>query len=362
MTTGSWSVGDYSSSFAASKSWTGGDGKTEPWAGGIRAKWNNYAMSHRKMRQIVSAYSAGPSVLTTLADIRSAVGWSNNDDLRLLNKLAEKVRGHSFDLGVNIAEASKSYGTILGNLQSVGSALVHLKHGRYDSALRVLGRGKGGPLNQKRVKALDLKDLSGRWLETQYAFLPMISQSYEAAKALESVTKHRDLKFHVNSSAKRKTINGSASTGIYTANIKYTYSKGISAELYEDISLSRSLGLLNPLEIAWEVVPYSFVVDWFLPIGSYISAWGVIPKLVGRFMTTERGGGKGLQYSKGTNSSFGDLWKLYAAVNRREEIFAIQRTPSSSLSIPRPTFNRLPAALSPRRLLSSVSLIHQRLR
>jgi hypothetical protein len=34
----------------------------------------------------------------------------------------------------------------------------------------------------------------------------------------------------------------------------------------------KSVGLTNPLEIAWEVVPYSFVVDWMLPIGDAISA------------------------------------------------------------------------------------------
>lgn len=35
--------------------------------------------------------------------------------------------------------------------------------------------------------------------------------------------------------------------------------------------LSR-FGLINPAEIAWEVLPWSFVIDWFLPIGDYISS------------------------------------------------------------------------------------------
>lgn len=32
------------------------------------------------------------------------------------------------------------------------------------------------------------------------------------------------------------------------------------------------LGLLNPASLAWELVPWSFVVDWVLPIGSVLSA------------------------------------------------------------------------------------------
>jgi hypothetical protein len=33
-----------------------------------------------------------------------------------------------------------------------------------------------------------------------------------------------------------------------------------------------TLGLLNPLSLAWELLPYSFVIDWFLPIGDYLAA------------------------------------------------------------------------------------------
>jgi hypothetical protein len=36
-----------------------------------------------------------------------------------------------------------------------------------------------------------------------------------------------------------------------------------------------SLGLTNPLNVAWELVPFSFVVDWFIPIGDFFN--GLIP-------------------------------------------------------------------------------------
>lgn len=38
------------------------------------------------------------------------------------------------------------------------------------------------------------------------------------------------------------------------------------------VDLPSRFGLTNPLEIAWELIPLSFVADWFLPIGSYLSA------------------------------------------------------------------------------------------
>jgi hypothetical protein len=30
------------------------------------------------------------------------------------------------------------------------------------------------------------------------------------------------------------------------------------------------MGITNPVELAWEELPYSFVADWFLPIGDYL--------------------------------------------------------------------------------------------
>jgi hypothetical protein len=135
-----------------------------------------------------------------------------------------------------------------------------------------------------------------------------------------------------------------------------SFSKRLIAELYEELSLQRSLGLVNPAEIAWEVVPYSFVVDWFLPIGSYISAWGVIPALRGRFITAMRGAIK-----NGPINDFTVL-KNYASSGCHQSRIEYSRVISGSLSVPLPTFNSLPKALSPKRLLNAVSLIHQILR
>ena len=32
------------------------------------------------------------------------------------------------------------------------------------------------------------------------------------------------------------------------------------------------IGLTNPALLAWDVLPFSFVVDWFLPLGGYLSS------------------------------------------------------------------------------------------
>lgn len=51
---------------------------------------------------------------------------------------------------------------------------------------------------------------------------------------------------------------------------------GIAAEAPEWVMQDySSLGVTNPFSIAWERVPYSHVVDWFLPVGNWINTWDV---------------------------------------------------------------------------------------
>lgn len=356
MTTGGWSVGNSNyavSNLFARKSWSGTDGKTEVWDGGIRVKWNDYSMLHHRFhtRENVNVpiFSNGYGALTNqdFNSLKNLCGWNANDDLRLLDKLAQEIRGHSFDLGVNIAEASKTYEQILGNLRSIGTALVSLKHGNIAGAFRQLG------VPRKRMKRLRAKDISGRWLEMQYGWLPLVSQSYEAGKALAAATGPRVLRFRASVATKHGSYDGSTGPGDFTYIVNVSFSRRLIAELYEDLSLQRSLGLVDPLTIAWEVVPYSFVVDWFVPIGTYLSAFSIIPKLRGRFITTSRLAQKAGPFKKI------NPFALETDKGKTERWFNTIRQVSSSLSLPTPTFNSLPKALSPKHLLNGVALIHQ---
>jgi hypothetical protein len=40
---------------------------------------------------------------------------------------------------------------------------------------------------------------------------------------------------------------------------------------FDYLHLPQALGLTNPLSIAYEVTPFSFLADWFIPIGDFLS-------------------------------------------------------------------------------------------
>lgn len=56
--------------------------------------------------------------------------------------------------------------------------------------------------------------------------------------------------------------------GILAARISAVPKEGLALQ---NALLSQVLGLNAPLQLAWELVPFSFVVDWFYPIGDLLS-------------------------------------------------------------------------------------------
>lgn len=73
-------------------------------------------------------------------------------------------------------------------------------------------------------------------------------------------------------------FNGSVKIGTIQYITNYTTRIGLRYAIDNRLhSFLGQTGFTNPVNLTWELLPYSFVVDWFLPIGPYLetlSAWG----------------------------------------------------------------------------------------
>nr|QDH88887.1 MAG: hypothetical protein H1RhizoLitter1543_000003 [Leviviridae sp.] len=319
------------------KHWTGTDGK---YLVDGRDKWNAYSMDLiQESDQIGNATHA-------LSTTSGAVPvWTSADESLLQSRLVEQVRGHNFNLAVNIAQAHQLIEMCSSTILHFGRALLYLKHGNVAGATRELGiKGKN-----KRLKG---RDVSSRWLELQYGWLPSISDAFEAAKAFEAISNGR--KARIVASVKRTyDYNGSAEPSNYTSAGKTVIKKRIVYEMEEELSLARSLGLLDPLSVVWEVIPYSFVVDWFLPIGTYLDNLSVIPKLKGRFLST--------RFSR-TDARVTEIKTkdpLYQGAKRVGHQIELRRDVLTGLTPQLPTFVNPITALSRARIANAVALAHQ---
>jgi hypothetical protein len=140
-----------------------------------------------------------------------------------------------------------------------------------------LNKGQGLVKHFDRVNKTPLsKRLATHWLELQYGWKPLLQDAYGVANWLAS---------HVADDRFHHRVTGRGVDG-YTNVIPMNYPNPeqvgrvkirarIGLEYRLDSQARAALaqtGIDNPALLAWELLPFSFVVDWFYPVGNYLEA------------------------------------------------------------------------------------------
>lgn len=330
---------------------SGNDGKYEVVNGVQRPKWNDYtSTSWRAVRTVGKENYNGSSidVWTNCTSFPVSDVLSANDLVTLQSRLSEAVKGHQFNLAVSAAQGKQTVNMVTSAIHSIGGAISDLRKGRFESAARRFGVSR-------RPSKLSKNDVAGRWLELQYGWLPLISDVYEAAKAYEAITSNRSERIQV-SITRKVPWDSSGSKSNYSCKGVVQQTAGITYEMSEILSTPRSLGLTDPASVAWELIPYSFVVDWFIPIGDYLENLNVIPNLRGRFLT------KKVKNFQGSMLWINPLQKWFKRPTEHVQYMNTSRTVSTSLKVNKPGFTPVPDAMSPKRIFNALALVVQRIR
>lgn len=181
----------------------------------------------------------------------------------------------SSTLAVNIAELAdiKKLGlSMLKRIRSLRSILSPRRFGRYT-----------------------LKELANMHLELVFGLQPLVRDTIDFFSIRQEIKRKMDRLYQMGQYEEIRTRTSSSYTidhtglpGYYmrtglpvTANVSISVSSTgcLTAFCSRDLMDERSafirlligrLGLNNPALITWELIPFSFVVDWFLPVGTWI--------------------------------------------------------------------------------------------
>lgn len=190
-----------------------------------------------------------------------------------------KIKNQKVNLAQAFAERTQTANLVASNLTAVARGALALKRGNYLEALRMLGlsRTRNGYRVMRRYRDPS-KALARRWLELQYGWKPLLSDTYGALEALAEREKGnpywmtvRDTKQETWWQEQEPEYNvGTLPTTIYA-----TFNRGSRVSLtYSPLNTMfrefSALGLTNPLTLQWELLPFSFMIDWVLPVGSYL--------------------------------------------------------------------------------------------
>lgn len=244
-------------------------------------KWPH--VSHRTWRN-----SGGWGVVfTRFEDTFWSVADSERPDKdNLDNKIRLKLVD-PWNAAVMMAEMSRTVGGVTQRLYTLAGAARALRRGRLGVARKLLGYPRKKQLSAARRRSLKREIIDPRyrqfasdWLELQYGWLPLLSDIDE----MVAFAKGRPPRTFIRASSStvidrsrsyvtKSNIDGGLSSNVdvlqgrckrsYIAEIKTT-------DAY--IRHLNSVGLLSPQAVAWELVPFSFVVDWFLPVGDFLQS------------------------------------------------------------------------------------------
>lgn len=224
------------------------------------------------------------------------IGWNGeqvdfSEEERLAIREAAKIKlGKAFkDQKVNLAQAygerKQAIRLFNDNATRIVTALRAVKRGDIQGAAKALGiTSPKRSTRSKRRKAEEQQqlDLSGRassdWLALQYGWKPLMSDVVGAAEKVAQAHVDGILDTVRQSASSTRKIDSKIPLLVdgvegyrYTAS-SYTAKYVIRAAIPRPELLSvTSLGFTNPLTVAWELMPWSFVIDWFIRIGDYLN-------------------------------------------------------------------------------------------
>jgi len=188
-----------------------------------------------------------------------------------IDKLDQQVLGRLYDgianCGPNLLVALGTYGQtasfIAEAAQKVAQIIKAYKSGNFQKLGTILGH------------EFSPTGLADNWLKLQYALKPLLS---DINASVEQFSKSEDLTFDVIRTATQSgesissaLYKNDAPTFLDTRKVVSKVTVRYKARLRVNnagIRALAQLGMTNPAVLAWEVIPFSFVADWLIPIGN----------------------------------------------------------------------------------------------
>lgn len=197
------------------------------------------------------------------------------------NRLISQIKDQKVNYAQVFAEREQTVNLIASTARKLADAFLAVRRGNVRHAIHTL---TGSANLRRRGLGRVAGDVPDQWLALQYGWKPLLQDVYGSAEELAKYWTGSD------KSGAFCSVYGSARTGMpgffqrgassvgdcdWEFRTTGTSAHGRGFVLYEVSNsvahVASRTGLTNPLQLAWELLPYSFVVDWFLPVGNFLA-------------------------------------------------------------------------------------------
>lgn len=217
----------------------------------------------------------GSWTTTPVADVPPIPAGTEN---RLITRALLQLKDQRVNIGVALGESVSTARTLGSGISAINETADFLG----SSLTRLAQAGRAFKKGQWKKAAKILKvpppvSVPKNWLALQYGWMPLLNDIKGACDELivgipqkppivTVKSKYRKSDNYVAYQTVGNVVNRLdrvASAGGY---LRLDYEPGNNF-----LQTAARLGLMNPAEVAWELVPFSFVADWVSPIGDFLS-------------------------------------------------------------------------------------------
>lgn len=239
-------------------------------------------------------YTDGDGDLVVLPVVsQSTINGARASAIAKIESTVENV-----NLGITVAERKETLNFIRDRSISAWKALIALKKGQVRKALQILGVRKRS-LNEAYA------DASDAYLAFKFGFEPLMNDIQKSASSfVETLARPDHLKIKAAVASPVVGVNrtaGVANSSDFLEGCEIGYDLTIKNQ---ELAAFQAMGILNPISVAWEVIPLSFVINWFISVGTFLSSLdaGVGLDIHNGYQTTFV---KGSSFASGGNHPYG---------------------------------------------------------
>lgn len=197
--------------------------------------------------------------------------FANDVHNRCYEKFVAKTRAAAAQIGADLAERRQSVDMMTRRLEQLYNAALALKQRRWRDFFRFLEL----PFQVIRLKSF--KTLADIWLEYHFGWEPLLEDIFNSIMVLQSPVPSL-IKVKVRAQAQPPRMDLSSELNEWGCT-EFGYAilreqMGARVRVSNpNLWKANSLGLTNPVSVAWEFAKFSFVVDWFIPVSQFINSW-----------------------------------------------------------------------------------------
>jgi len=203
--------------------------------------------------------------LPVCQDSTPVADYPYDDYARAVTECLNKLGNMKVNMAENLATARQTVNLIAEDAAHVWKTLLNIKRGNWAGIPSSLGLSRP-------------RDLGRNLLKFRYGYKPLLGDLYQIFEDFRK----KDPDSYVISAF--RGINGSKEyedtfyIGSRKCEVKtkseYRTVCKLFAHLSSDwLATGNQYGLVNPAVLAWELVPWSFVLDWTLPVGNFLQAY-----------------------------------------------------------------------------------------